>query len=154
MSVTRNCPVAAALAGALLLPLAAHAADPCRLDIAANDQMQFDRQQLSAPASCKQITVTLHHLGKLPKEAMGHDWVLVNAADLSAVANAGVGAGIANDYIAPGDRRVIAHTRVIGGGDTATVTFASALLQKGVSYAYLCTFPGHSALMHGTFTLT
>jgi azurin len=154
MGVIRNGFAAAALAGALVLPLAAHAADPCRLDIAGNDQMQYDKQKLSAPATCKEITVTLHHLGKLPKEAMGHDWVLVSAADLSAVANAGMSAGVANDYIAPGDKRVIAHTRLIGGGESASVTFASALLKAGVSYAFLCTFPGHSALMHGTFTLT
>jgi len=145
---------AAALAGALALPLAAHAADPCKLDISGNDQMQYDKQQLSAPATCKEITVTLHHLGKLPKEAMGHDWVLVNAADASAVANAGVGAGLANDYIAAGDKRVIAHTRVVGGGESASVTFAASLLTKGAHYEYLCTFPGHSTLMHGTFTLT
>jgi azurin len=154
MSVIRNGFAAAAFAGALALPLAAHAADRCRLDISGNDQMQFDKQQLSAPATCKEITVTLHHLGKLPKEAMGHDWVLVNAADLAAVANAGMSAGLANDYLAPGDKRVIAHTRLIGGGDSVSVTFASALLKAGVSYAYLCTFPGHSAVMHGTFTLT
>jgi azurin len=154
MSLIRNGLAAAALAGALALPLVARAADPCRLDISGNDQMQFDKQQLSAPASCKEITVTLHHSGKLPKAAMGHDWVLVSAADLAAVANAGVGAGLANDYIAPGDKRVIAHTRLVGGGESASVTFASALLKPGVSYAYLCTFPGHNALMHGTFKLT
>jgi azurin len=154
MSLIRNGLAAAALAGALALPLVARAADPCRLDISGNDQMQYDKQQLSAPASCKEITVTLHHSGKLPKQTMGHDWVLVNAADLAAVANAGVGAGIANDYIAPGDKRVIAHTRLVGGGESASVTFDTTLLKKGVSYAYLCTFPGHNALMHGTFTLT
>ena len=154
MSVIRCSVAAAALAGGLALPLAAHAADPCKLDISGNDQMQYDKQQLSAPAICKEITVTLHHLGNLPKQLMGHDWVLVNVADVSAVANAGVGAGLANDYVAPGDQRVIAHTRMLGGGESASVTFPAALLKKGVAYTYLCTFPGHSTLMHGTFTLT
>jgi azurin len=153
MRLTRNFLAAAALAGAAVLPLAAHA-DPCKLDISGNDQMQYDKQELSAPASCKEITVTLHHTGKLPKEAMGHDWVLVSADDLNAVANAGLSAGIANDYIPPGDKRVLAHTRLVGGGESASVTFATTLLQKGVSYKFLCTFPGHNALMHGTFTLT
>ena len=144
--------LAAVALTALALPVA-HA-DSCKLEISANDVMQYDKKELAVPATCKEITVTLHHLGKLPKEAMGHDWVLVSAADLSAVANAGMSAGVANDYIAPGDKRVIAHTRLIGGGESASVTFASALLKAGVSYAFLCTFPGHSALMHGTFTLT
>jgi azurin len=152
MSHVRHRLAAATVLAALALPLAAHA-DPCKLDIAGNDQMQYDRQALAAPASCKQITVTLHHSGKLPKEAMGHNWVLVKAADLAAVAQAGMGAGLANNYLAPGDKRVLAHTRVVGGGDSASVTFSSALLTKGGSYEYLCTFPGHNALMHGTFKL-
>jgi azurin len=152
MKHLRNTLAAAALLGAVILPLAAHA-DPCKLDISGNDQMQYDKQALAAPASCKQITVTLHHSGKLPKEAMGHNWVLVNSADLAAVAQAGMGAGLASDYVAAGDKRVLAHTKIIGGGDTTSVTFASALLKQGGSYSYLCTFPGHNALMHGTFTL-
>jgi azurin len=153
MSYLRHSLAAAALLGAFTLPRLAHAADPCKLDIAGNDQMQYDKQALAAPASCKQITVTLHHSGKLPKEAMGHNWVLVNAADLAAVATAGMGAGLANDYVAAGDKRVLAHTKIIGGGDSTSVTFASATLKPGGSYSYLCTFPGHNALMHGTFTL-
>jgi azurin len=152
MSYLRHSLAAAALLGAFTLPLVAHA-DPCKLDITGNDQMQYDKQALAAPASCKQITVTLHHSGKLPKEAMGHNWVLVNAADLAAVAQAGMGAGLANDYVAAADKRVLAHTKMIGGGDSTSVTFASATLKHGGSYSYLCTFPGHNALMHGTFTL-
>lgn len=152
MKHLRSTLAAAALLGAFILPLAAHA-DPCKLDITGNDQMQYDKQALAAPASCKQITVTLHHVGKLPKEAMGHNWVLVNATDLAAVAQAGMGAGLASDYVAAADKRVLAHTKIIGGGDITSVTFGSAVLKQGGSYSYLCTFPGHNALMHGTFTL-
>jgi azurin len=150
MNLTHHALTAAALLGALALPLYAQA-DPCQLEISGNDQMQYDKTELSAPATCKEITVTLHHTGKLPKEAMGHDWVLVNAADVQAVANAGLGAGLANDYVAPGDKRVLAHTKVVGGGQTTSVTFSTSILKKGGNYAYLCTFPGHVALMHGTF---
>ena len=150
MNLTRNTLAAATLLGALAVPLYAQA-DPCQLEISGNDQMQYDKQELSAPASCKEVTVTLHHSGKLPKEAMGHDWVLVNTADMAAVANAGLGAGLANDYVAPGDKRVLAHTKVIGGGQSTSVTFPASILKKGGNYSYLCTFPGHNALMHGTF---
>lgn len=152
MTRMRHAIAATALLWALALPLSAHA-DPCKLDISGNDQMQFDKQALAAPASCTDITVTLHHSGKLPKEAMGHNWVLVAAGDFAAVANAGLGAGLANNYIAPGDKRVLAHTKTIGGGETTSVTFPSSLLKKGADYKYLCTFPGHNALMHGTFKL-
>jgi azurin len=149
----RNGLYLAALSAALLAPLAAHA-DPCKLEISANDQMQFDKTELAAPASCKEVTVTLHHTGTLARQAMGHDWVLVNGPDYATVANSGAGAGLAGDYVAAGDKSVIAHTRIIGGGESDSVTFATTPLRKGGSYSYLCTFPGHSVMMHGVFKLT
>lgn len=151
--MSRNTLAIAALVGALALPLYAHA-DPCKLEISGNDQMQYDKQELVAPATCKEITVTLHHTGRLPKEAMGHNWVLVNAADLAAVANAGIGAGLAKNYLAPGDKRVLAYTKVIAGGESTSVTFPTSTLKQGGDYRYLCTFPGHYALMHGSFKLS
>jgi azurin len=144
---------AAVLLGTLALPPRAHAADACKLEISGNDAMQFDKQSLAVPASCKDITVTLHHSGKLAKDVMGHDWVLVNTPDLAAVANDGISAGIAANYLKPGDKRVLAHTSIVGGGETTSVTFPASVLKAGGSYSYLCSFPGHSALMHGTFKI-
>jgi len=143
--------VAAALLATCAIAPRAHAADACKLEISGNDTMQYDKQSLAVPATCKDITVTLHHSGKLAKDVMGHDWVLVNTPDLNAVANDGISAGIAASYIKPGDKRVLAHTSMIGGGETTSVTFPASVLKAGGSYSYLCTFPGHSALMHGTF---
>ena len=150
MTRVRNAAAAVLLLGALSLSRLAHA-DPCQLEISGSDQMQYDKQMLTVPASCKEVTLTLHHTGKLPREAMGHNWVLVSAADFNAVANAGLGAGLANDYVAPGDKRVLAHTKTIGGGQTTSVTFPTSILKPGGDYRYLCTFPGHNALMRGTF---
>ena len=144
---------AAVLLGTLVFAPRAHAADACKLEISGNDLMQFDRQSLTVPATCKDITVTLHHTGKLAKDVMGHDWVLASTADLAAVATAGMSAGIAGNYIQPGDKRVLAHTSIIGGGETTSVTFTASVLKADGSYSYLCTFPGHSALMHGTFKI-
>ncbi|HTW39169.1 MAG TPA: azurin [Steroidobacteraceae bacterium] len=140
----------------VLAPLAglapAHAAEKlCKLQISANDLMQYDKKDLTVGPGCSEIEVTLTHIGKLPASAMGHNWVLVRSADLSAVANAGAAAGFANNYLEPGDPRVIAATRIVGGGQSASVTFSAARLVRGGSYMYLCTFPGHNALMRGTF---
>jgi azurin len=142
--------LAAVTLTALAVPLAAHA-DPCKVEITGNDLMQYDKQELAVPATCKEITVTLHHAGKQPREAMGHDWVLVKTADLAGVDQAGLSAGLANNYLAPGDKRVLVHTKVIGGGESTSVSFSASILKKGGDYSYLCTFPGHSALMHGKF---
>ena len=144
-----NAAAALLLLGALGLSRLAHA-DPCQLEISGSDGMRYDKPMLTVPASCKEVTLTLHHTGKLPREAMGHNWVLVSAADFNAVANAGMNAGLPNDYVAPADKRVLAHTKTIGGGQTASVTFQSSLLKPGGEYRYLCTFPGHNALMRGT----
>src|SRR3984893_12018620 len=151
MTFMRNTLATAALLGALAAVPYAHAADPCKLEISGNDLMQYGKPELRAPATCKEITVTLHHSGKLLKEAMGHNWVLVNTADLAAVATAGLGAGLASDFVAPGDQRVLAHTKNIGGGESISVTLPTSILKKGGAYQYLCTFPGHNALMHGSF---
>jgi len=155
MSLMRNTLAAGALLGlALLLPSQAHAAaaaDKCKFEISGNDLMQYDKQELDVPGGCAQVTITLHHAGKLPAQAMGHNWVLVNSADVVAVANAGMTAGLQNNYLPPGDKRVLASTKVVGGGETASVTFATSILKKGAAYTFLCTFPGHNALMRGTF---
>src|ERR1700742_3261617 len=153
MKLIRHTLVAVALLGApaLLLTTPAAAADACKLEITGNDQMQYDKKELDVPASCKEVTVTIHHAGQLPAAAMGHNWALVATPDLTAVANAGMGAGLASDYIPAGDKRVIAHTKVVGGGQTASVTFQTSALKAGGDYSYLCTFPGHNALMRGKF---
>ncbi|HTT02388.1 MAG TPA: azurin [Steroidobacteraceae bacterium] len=131
---------------------AVHAADKvCKLSISGNDLMQYDKKELTAPADCTQIELTLTHTGKLPAAAMGHNWVLVKSADATAVANAGASAGLNNSYQQPGDPRIIASTKTIGGGESTSVTFPTSKLQKGGDYTYLCTFPGHNALMKGTF---
>lgn len=153
MKIMRYALVAAALLGAqsLLFSAPAAAADKvCKLEITGNDQMQYSAKSLSVPADCTQVQLTLKHIGKLPKEAMGHNWVLVKTSDLTAVANAGLTAGPANSYVTPGDKRVIAHTKTIGGGESDTITFPTKGL-AGQDLSYLCTFPGHNALMRGTF---
>jgi azurin len=154
MNLMRNTLVAVALAGAQTLLMSSPAAaadDACKLEIAGNDQMQYDKKELDVPATCKQVTLTLKHTGQLPAAAMGHDWVLVNTPDLNAVANAGMGAGLASNYVAPGDKRVLASTKVVGGGQSDTITFSTASLKAGGDYSFLCTFPGHNALMRGKF---
>ena len=151
MRVIRHVLAAVALLGAaVVFPAAANAADKvCKLAITGTDLMQYDKQELAVAGDCTSVELTLTHGGKLPKEAMGHNWVLVNTPDLSAVANAGMSAGIANNYLAPGDKKVLASTKIVGGGESTTVTFATSLLKKGGAYSYLCTVPGHNSAMRG-----
>lgn len=125
----------------------------CSVDIAGNDQMQFDKKEITVSKSCKQFTVNLKHPGTLAKNVMGHNWVLAKQADMQGAVNDGMAAGLDNNYVKKDDARVIAHTKVIGGGETDSVTFDVSKLAAGQDYAYFCSFPGHFALMKGVLKL-
>jgi azurin len=142
--------IAIALLGLLSTPLMAA---ECSTTVEANDAMQYNQKTISVPKTCKSFTVTLKHTGKLPVTAMGHNWVLANSADESGVIADGMKAGAASNYEKPNDNRIIAHTRLIGGGASDSATFNVAKLKADGSYAYFCTFPGHAALMKGTLSL-
>jgi azurin len=115
--------------------------------------MQYSKASITVPASCKNFTVTLKHVGKMAKAAMGHDWVLTHAADEQTVVNESMAAGPSKDYLNPADPKIIAHTKLIGGGESDSVTFPVSKLKAGEQYAYFCTFPGHAALMKGTLSV-
>lgn len=124
----------------------------CANTITANDAMQFDKKTIIVPKSCSTFTVTLENVGKLPRSAMGHDWVLTRKADKQTVLSAGAAAGLDSGYLKPGDKRVIAHTKLLGGGQTDSVTFAVDKLKSG-PFEYFCSFPGHAALMRGALVV-
>lgn len=129
-------------------------AGPCDLEIESTDAMKFSKDSLSVPASCKKITLKLAHTGKLPKASMGHNWVLARTADMQAVATDGIPAGADKGFVKPGDARVLAATRLIGGGESDTISFDATKLKAGEAYSFFCSFPGHIGLMKGTFTVT
>jgi len=149
----KKCHLIALTAAGLLMSGVAMAAEQCSTEITGNDQMQYDKASITVPAACKNFTVTLKHIGKMPKSAMGHDWVLTAAADEQAVVNEGMAAGAAKDYLNPADPKIIAHTKLIGGGESTSVTFPVSKLKAGQQYKYFCTFPGHAPIMNGVLTL-
>jgi azurin len=143
--------------GATPPPAAKPAAKPpvtgkvCKLEISGTDAMQFDKKELAIAADCKVVQLTLRHSGKLPISAMGHNWVLTKTADVMPVNNAGLTAGMARNHVPPGDKRVIAFTPVVGGGQSTSISFPTTGLVKGGDYTFFCSFPGHIGLMRGKF---
>ena len=142
----------AALALVAFASSSVFAAD-CTVDIEGNDAMQFNKSVIEVSKTCKDFTIKLKHSGKLPKQAMGHNCVLTKTADVQAVATDGIAAGLPQNYLKAGDPRVVAHTKIVGGGESDTVTFAVAKLGAADSYTYFCSFPGHSSIMKGTLKL-
>ena len=128
-------------------------AETCELEITGNDQIQYDKAELKVSSSCEKVKVTLTHVGSLPVDAMGHNWVLSKTADAEALSQEGMAAGLDNNYLPEGDSRVIATTDMIGGGETTSVTFDLADLDKAGDYTFFCSFPGHYYSMNGKFII-
>ena len=122
-----------------------------KLALTGNDMMQYDKKELMAKAGEK-ITLTLRHVGQLEKRVMGHNFVLLKAGtNITGFANEAASAGEAADWIPNDGAQVIAHTKMLGGGQTDVITFEAP--EPG-TYDYICSFPGHSGMMRGTLTVT
>ncbi|MEL7312012.1 MAG: azurin [Pseudomonadota bacterium] len=132
---------------------AAASGDGCALAVEVGDSLAYSTKALTVPSSCDTVTVTLTHTGNLPKVAMGHNWVLAADDVADAVAAAGVSAGADGNYLAADETRYVAATKLIGGGESDTVSFSLSDLEAGKNYVYVCTFPGHTSIMRGTFTV-
>ena len=125
----------------------------CEQVIEGNDALQFNSKAMTVSAACETITITLNHTGQLPANIMGHNWVLTKSSDFMPVAQAGGAAGLENDYVPQNDARVIAYSKIIGGGESTTVTFSASALSSNESYTFFCSFPGHYAIMQGSLTV-
>ncbi len=117
------------------------------ITINAGDDMKYDLSEIKVKEG-QTVKLTLHHTGKLAKEAMGHNWALLAQGTIVSDFSAKAMQAKATDYIPAGATEVIVHTKLIGGGESDTIEFVAPA--KGV-YEFICTFPGHSAMMKGTF---
>ena len=125
----------------------------CSFDVEVGDYLKFSAADMTVEKSCESITVNLRHTGQLPAKIMGHNWVLSQNAVVQAVATEGMSAGLAANYVPQGDTRVVAFSKVIGGGETTSVTFSTSALTVGEGYTFFCSFPGHSYSMRGAFNV-
>ncbi|KAA3639244.1 MAG: azurin [Proteobacteria bacterium] len=126
-------------------------AKTCELEIDSNDQMQFDKKEMTIAADCTEVKLTLTHSGTMAANVMGHNWVLTQTNDMQAVATAGMSTGLENDYVPEDLTDVIAYTKIIGGGESTSITFDVTELSKDVNYSFFCSFPGHWGVMKGKF---
>lgn len=131
----------------LTLSLGVFAQTNTKITIESNDQMRYNLSEIRAKAG-QRVTLTLKHTGKMPAQAMGHNLVILQkGTDVTAFANLAARAKT-NNYIPVGTKQVIIATKVIGGGESTTVTFTAPA--KG-TYDFICSFPGHVAIMKGKF---
>ena len=117
------------------------------ITINAGDDMMYDLSEIKVKEG-QTVKLTLNHTGKLPVEAMGHNWTLLTQGTIVSDFAAKAMTAKDSDYIPAGATEVIAHTKLIGGGQSDTITFSAPA--KGI-YEFICTFPGHVGMMKGTF---
>ncbi|MBK6264204.1 azurin [Marivirga sp. S37H4] len=116
--------------------------------IEGNDRMKFNKEEIRVKAG-QTVRLTLKHVGEMPKEQMGHNWVLLTqGTDIMEFGQAAATAQD-NDYIPEAESdKIIVHTELLGGGEEDTIEFTAP--EKG-TYDFICSFPGHVALMKGKF---
>ena len=111
-----------------------------------NDQMKFDKKIIRVNSN-QTVTLTLNHNGRFPAISMGHNFVLIKKdVDVNEYGLRAAGARD-SDYIPEGNNE-IAYTKMLGGGESDTITFEAPEPGK---YVFICSFPGHYQLMMGEF---
>lgn len=134
------------------LSTVAFASQAKTVEIEGTNGLKFTQESITVSPGEK-VTVKLVNNTKLPAVAMSHNWVLLTAdADAKAVNNAAAKAKD-NEYIPQeSSDQIIAHTGLVSGGESDTVTFTAP--EEPGEYTYICTFPGHFAAgMVGTLTV-
>lgn len=116
-----------------------------KITVESSDQMKYNVSQIKVKAG-QSVTLTLKHVGKMPIQAMGHNLVILQkGTDVASFARLSSNAK-ATGYVPVGSKAVIAATKLIGGGQSTTVTFKAPV--KG-TYDFICSFPGHYGIMKG-----
>ena len=137
-------PVAAPAAPAPPAP-----AEPAKPDaegivrMTANDQMRFNTTRIEVPAG--KIKIELKNTGALPKEVMGHNFIVLKPGSDPMGFAAKAMAAKATEYVPAGAAEVLGHTKQLGPGESAILELEVA----AGTYPFLCSFPGHVGLMSG-----
>jgi azurin len=95
------------------------------------------------------VHLTFQHAGKYISQE--HNWVLTVPGASAAVAQAGLAAGEKSGWVPRGDPRVLAATSPCSKGQHVSVDFVAP---APGDYPFLCTNPGHGAVMNGILHVT
>jgi azurin len=119
-------------------------APPKEVTVQADDKMRYDFTAFDASPGQK-ISVTIKNIGTTPKFSMGHNFVLldrtINTGNIQSAFLDKASMEAAHDYVPPGDKNVLAHSKLLGPGESEVVTFNAPYIPG--DYLYVCSFPGH-----------
>lgn len=134
-------------------PAASSSADSSAraIEITGNDAMKFSVTEITASPG-ETLRITFRNVGKMPKQAMSHNWVLLKPMTDGEVNAFGMAASAKAPTYLPDDRSaIIAHTKMLGGGESDQIEVK--VPSTPGTYPYVCTFPGHFAIMKGTLVV-
>jgi len=120
---------------------AAAASSVVTVELTAGDSMKYNLNLIEAKPG-QDVKVSLTNIGTMPKQAMAHNFILLQkGTDPKAFADAAVTAA-ATDYIpASMADKIIVHTKLLGPKQTDELNF-KAPTEPG-EYPFLCSFPAH-----------
>ena len=116
------------------------------IELQANDNMRFDKEMFKIKTG-KKIRLIFSNTGPPSNTTMAHNVVILKkGTDIADFADAVHNAK--NEQYVPSSvgSLVIAHTKLVSGGDSDEVDFT--ISQPGI-YDYICSFPGHWGTMQG-----
>ncbi len=115
------------------------------------EEMKYALDSISVPAGAE-VRLIFENTATLP--TMVHNVVILttnNDEDVQRVGMAAITAGEANGYL-PEDEAIFAATPMAQPGETVEITF-TAPSEPG-QHRFICTYPGHYALMQGVLVVT
>ena len=122
----------------------APAGPPKEVTVQADDKMRYDVTAFEVSPGQK-VIVTFKNIGTTPKFSMGHNFVLldrtINTGNIQSTFLDKASTEAAHDYVPPGAKEVLAHSKLLGPAETEVVTFNAPYIPG--EYLYVCSFPGH-----------
>lgn len=106
------------------------------------EEMAFDKKEFNLKAGEKVTVEFKNNSGSLQ-----HNFVLTKPGQADKVMNDSIVAGAANNWSSNGPEVIAKSAKLVDPKKTDKISF-TAPTEKG-DYPFLCTFPGHGAMMRG-----
>ncbi len=111
--------------------------------------MQFDPKELRAKAG-ERLSLTFEN-----PDVMPHNWALLSIGSIDRVGDLAnkliTSPDALSNHFVPASDDILCHTRLLDPQKSTTIHFNAPT--KPGSYPYLCTFPGHWAIMRGVLVV-
>ena len=114
----------------------------------ATDTMKYNASRIEVEGT--KVKIELKHVGKMDKKMMGHNLVILKPGTDGQKWAAKAMSASATDFIPAGDPDMIAHTKLLGGGESDTIEFE---VPGPGEYPFVCSFQGHSFMMKGVLVV-